>query len=326
MSDAAFVVVLHRLEWGPHRTQQVTSLGLQVVESKSVAQTVAAVEAGVGRRGVVLVDLGVGGNAPERIARVVQQHPGFSLIACTLQMSGGLTSRGQKLGVDRVCVFPEGALTRVFELAPDVPRLEMRRSSERALIQAELAGAVLPGTLVNLSATGALIEVKSEDANVDVVSFAFQIPGTEAPVEFRGRVCWRDPGPVRTGLGVAFLNLSEATRASLARFVSSLNVIRIGAASSPPSPVSKPEKVRVQRVGDSRVDYFDLDGDVADEEGALVVPRGDFSVWWNVGDRISVRRQQNGKSLTVVAAVVARVALDPDRVDGRIAWRVRQTG
>ena len=80
MPEAPFVVVLHRLDWGPHRTQQVQTLGLRVVDSKSVAQTVAAVEdAGDQQqsRGVVLVDLGVGGNAPERIARVVQQHPGL---------------------------------------------------------------------------------------------------------------------------------------------------------------------------------------------------------------------------------------------------------
>ena len=66
-------------------------------------------------------------------------------------------------------------------------------------------------------------------------------------------------------------------------------------------------------------------GGSADLSRALVVPRGAFTVWWSVGDRVAVRRSAAGKSVVVEATVVARVALDPDRVDGRIAWRLRAT-
>lgn len=320
MSEAVFTVVLHRLDLGPHRTQQLGAIGLAVVSSSSVAQTLAAVAAA--ERGCVLVDLGVGGNAPERIARAMKPHPGLHLIACSTRLNGGgLTSRGRQLGVDRVCGFPEGALTRIFELAPDVPRLELRRTSERAVIGAELSDDVLRGVLVNLSATGALIEVANGDADVDHVSFAFRMPATADPVALQGRVCWRNPGATTTGLGVAFDNISASLRESLARFVASLNVVRIGGVPSTPAPVKR-NKVRVQRTGDTRVDYFDLQGDLAGPDGAVVVPRGEFTVWWSVGDSVSLREVRGAPSASE-AEVVERLQLDPDRVDGRIGWRLR---
>lgn len=322
MSGPQFVVVLHRLPLDVHRMRQVASIGLGLVVSTSVRRTLEAMSTAT--RGCVLVDLGVGGNGPERIGRAMKAHPHMQLVACTTKMNTSLTGRARQLGVDRVFVFPEGALTRIFELAPDVPRLEMRRAAERALVLAELHADALRGTLVNLSATGALIEVQNEDAALEHVTFEFRVPGETAPLSLEGRKVWRGPAGPRTAIGLSFVNVSDEMRAVLARYVTSLNVLRVGRTSTLPTQATattkKQEKVRVQREGDTRIDYFDLSGDPGDEDGAVLVPRGAFPIWWNVGDTVVVHRPGNRVSLRVAE----RLQLDPERVDGRTGWRVRR--
>ncbi len=318
--EGPWVIVLHRLVLDAHRLQQAQSIGLPIVTSSSVAQTLAAAAAAT--RVCVLVDLGVGGHGPEKIARALRDHPKAELMACTTQRHAQLTSRARQLGVDRVFIFPEGALSRVFELSPDVPRLEMRRTAERAQIGEQLQGDLLHGTLVNISATGALIEIDPSQADVDEVRFAFGIPGAVAePVTLRGRVCWRGADAKKTRVGVSFIGVDDVTREALSRFVQGQNVLRVVAPGAPPpspSPATRLEKVRVQRIGDSRVDFFALQMEPGDDD-ALLVPRVPFIVWWNTGDLLSVRRG----TTTTTFQVVERVPLEPQRVDGRVGWRIR---
>ena len=346
------MVILHRLALSASETRLLTDAGVDVQRCRSVAATIAAInEALAARTGgvVVVASLSVGSQAPEQVFGAVVEHQraGTTRLHAVATSSGGNNvRRAQALGVDAVYAWPEGAFGEVVRvLAPGVAdgdgaKVVLRRFAERAPTARVLGlhfGAGLQAHIVNISASGAMLECAAGSGDIESIGFDFSVGGVAQPPVF-GRVVWRERRGDRVRLGLQFVDVSEATRAAIARYVQDTNVLRVGhqplrgptggdTRSNARVATNAGQKVRVQH--GKRRDYFVLE----EEDGGLaLVPSEPFFVPYALGDVVEIvpagksggARSAGPFAGTFSARIVARQQRDPDRVDSRIAWLVER--
>lgn len=319
---AAPTVVLHRLSLSPSETRLLEDGGVRVVRSRSVNQTLAAVD-GTAAPCVVVVSLSVGSQAPEQVVAGLRAREGARRAALhlvpTSEPGRSNLRRAKKLGLDAVYAWPDGAFAQVVRVLGAAPNVMMRRFSERAPVARMLGlhlGFGIEARIVNISTTGAMLESDQTGAQVESVGFEFSVGGVPQPPIF-AQVVWREPRGTRMRLGLRFVDVSEATSNAIARFVEETNVMRVGGARAElrPAPPGG-HKVRVHH--GKRRDYFRLE----DADGTLLlVPEGQFFVPYQIGDRVEVVPASGARGpARFQARVIERQQLDLDRIDGRVCW------
>lgn len=315
-------MVLHRLSLSPSETRLLEESGVRVVRSRSVNQTLASIDECSGPC-VVVVSLSVGSQAPEQIFGAIADRQA----ARAAPLQGIATSdpgrsnlrRAKNLGLDAVYAWPDGAFSQVVRLLAAAPNVVMRRFAERAPAARALGlrfGLGIDARIVNISATGAMLDCDQTGARVESIGFEFMVGGTPQPPIF-AKVVWREPRGERVRLGLQFVDVSETTRGAIARFVEETNVIKVGGARAEQRPTPPGgHKVRVHH--GTRRDYFRLD----DSDGTLMlVPDRPFFVPYELGDTVEVvPAHANGGPPRFTARVVARQQQDADRIDSRISW------
>lgn len=317
-------MVLHRLSLAPSEARLLEGSGVRVVRSRTVEQTLAAVEAG-GSPSVVVVSLSVGGQGPEQILaelkkRQAEREATVHVVATSSPGRSNLR-RARQLGLDAVYAWPEGAFAQIAKVLAAAPNVVLRRFAERAPVARALGlhfGFGIDARIVNISTTGAMLESDQTGAQVESVGFEFSVGGTPQPPIF-AKVVWREPYGERVRLGLQFVDISDATSQAIARFVEESNVMRVGGARA--EQRLKPmggQKVRV--VHGKRRDYFRIE----DSDGTLtLVPNKHFFVPYELGDEIEVVPATGTSGpRRLRARIVARQPLDPERIDSRIAWRI----
>jgi hypothetical protein len=262
---------------------------------------------------VVVVDLSIGGASPERVVALCRAHPSALVLACRRGPLRTSDPRARKLGIDEVHSFPDGVLARVLDLCAAAPSFTLRRTAERARINGEAHGD-LDGQLINISEGGALVEAASAVGDGEL-SVSLGVPGIDAPVVVRARVCWQEhTNGDRARLGLEFVAVSNETRRGIAEYVRQTNAVRVSRAAEPRRSSTS---VRVSKEGASRQDWFRLERDGDD---VLLIPKKQFFVPWQPGDTLRVRVTGQAERKM---RVTERLLLDPDRVDGRVGWRVK---
>lgn len=323
-------VVLHRLALDERKQALLERSGIEVLRVRSVREACAAVDGGA-QRVYVLVDLSVGSNAPERIYAHVEEarknrEGELVFVACSTKRSPGSKRRAARLGLREVFVWPEGAFGQLTRRLSMIPDITLHRLAERAAVHHGIhAGSDLEftGDLVNISASGAMIECGLE--HEELTGFTFEINVLDHVTELEARVRWRErvrkvDGEDGLRIGVEFLGVSREARAAINRFVRYTNVIRVNAAR--PAAASRGSgHVRVRARRGTRADYFLLQGDLS--AGATLVPRKAFFAPYQVGDALELDILSPRVVGAVRVEIVGRRMLDEGRVDGRVGWQVR---
>jgi hypothetical protein len=333
-SPEAPVVILHRLAFSSAESRLLEEAGVDVQRHRTVTATIAAMNDALRKRSgpcVVVVSLSVGSQAPEQILGAIRehQHAGSARVHVVPTSADGHNARrAQALGLDAVFSWPEGAFGEVVRVvAPGVAdgggaQVVLRRFAERAPAARVLGlhfGAGLQARIVNISTTGAMLECAQGSGDIESIGFEFSVGGASFPPVF-GRVVWRETRGDRERLGLQFVDVSDKTRAAIARFVQDTNVVRVGGqrASTRATPTTG-EKVRVQH--GKRRDYFRLEHD---DGGLALVPDEPFFVPYALGDVVDVAPVARSGGASFSARIVARQQRDPDRIDSRIAWLIER--
>ena len=318
MSTARPRLALHRVRFDDKKAEVLEKYGIEVLPTRSMEETKAALQ----HEGpvIVLVDLSVGGAAPESLAKAAVDLKNVKLLGCASQRVGSLQRRASRIGMSEVYVFPEGAFGAVLRALSAEPGVAVRRISERVNVVDGAAHLESVGAarLVNLSSTGALIECEA-DAREDEFSIALSWPTATLRAVVTGTVRWREKANDKMRLGIEFIKVDDATRKCIEEFVRDCNVIGVASPANAPPAKTKGQKVKVSKVGRARSDYFIVDGDLTDE--AVLVPSGTFFVDFQVGDHLQVKTGQ-GQLAPQTVTIVGRRDLD-GTLGGRIGWQVR---
>jgi hypothetical protein len=314
-------VVLHRLRLDARKVSMFEGLGLEIVHVKSVP----ALEALSLRAGdIAVVDLALGSNAPERIVRYARAN-GVDVVLTTTNPSGAWHGRALRLQIEKLFAWPEGVSGELLRRAPSVSDVRVRRVSERAEIHLpfdwDAAGG--GGEVVNISASGAMLEVK-EDAT-DIAALALNLTLGEIDIVIEARTAWTErlqSGGTR--LGVHFVNVDGSATRAIDNYVRMSNELRLTRKSKVGSEAEETAavegKVRVQKQGASRVDYFMWAPDEAGD--ATLVPQASFFAPYAIGDVLLVRPHGRAGLAEKRYRVRDRILVEPDRVDSPIHWRV----
>lgn len=302
--------------------------GVRVVRSRSVQQTLTTIEQTPGPC-VVVVSLSVGSQAPEQIFSAVADrrahHKAPLEGVATSDPGRSNLRRAKNLGLDAVYAWPDGAFSQIARLVSAAPNVVMRRFAERAPAARALGlsfGLGIDAHIVNISASGAMLDCDQTGTAVESIGFEFSVGGAaQAPIF--AKVVWREPRGERVRLGLQFVDVSEATRNAIARFVEETNVIRVGGARAEQRP-APPGGFKVRVHHGKRRDYFRLD----DSDGGLtLVPDRPFFVPYEIGDHVEVVPTSALDGLTRFGArLVARQQHDPGRIDSRISWTLERDG
>lgn len=333
------MVILHRLALSSSETRLLVDGGVVLRRTRSVAATTAALNDALAHHSgpvVVVVSLSVGSQAPEQILGAVAEHQraGVTRLHAVPTSSGTNNQRrARALGVDAVFAWPEGVFGEVVRIVgPGLAggagsQVVLRRFAERAPAARVLGlhfGAGLQARIVNISASGAMLECAVGNGDIESIGFEFSVGGVAHPPVF-GRVVWRETRGDRERLGLQFTDVSGSTRDAIARFVEDTNVLRVGKGGTPlpqgdtrASP-GDGRKVRVQH--GKRRDYFTLE---EDEGGLSLVPGEPFFVPYALGDVVEIVPSGPRAGARFHARIVARQQRDPDRIDSRIAWLVER--
>ncbi|MBN2361262.1 MAG: PilZ domain-containing protein [Deltaproteobacteria bacterium] len=325
------LLILHRLTLLQCKTQFLEERGVKVVSSRSVRHTCALLDAARNICAVV-VDVSVGSQAPERIHR---HHLGTAARADHLQQFVGCTSsrqptlrqRSRRLGLASVLIWPEGAFEELVRFFAGLPTFKFARQAERAVVN-ETFGSPddeLSGRLINLSATGAMIEADAPLGVGSTIHLELDVPGTDHRASIAGSVVWTEAAGQRTRLGIAFRDLSPAIQEAIAAFVHNLNEIRFGTGAEGrerPGQASRCATVQVGRERSRRVDYFRLEGDLQPQ--ARLVPKKPFFAPYEIGERLLLRRVPGAPGQALQVEVTGRFFLDDERLDSRVGWIVRR--
>lgn len=321
-------MVLHRLSLSPSETRLLEESGVRVVRSRSVQQTLTTLEQTPGPC-VVVVSLSVGSQAPEQIFSAIadrrDRHKAPVEGVATSDPGRSNLRRAKNLGLDAVYAWPDGAFSQIARLVSAAPNVVMRRFAERAPAARALGlrfGLGIDARIMNISASGAMLDCDQTGTAVESIGFEFSVGGAPQPPIF-AKVVWREPRGERVRLGLQFVDVSETTRSAIARFVEETNVIRVGGARAEQRP-APPGGFKVRVHHGTRRDYFRLE----DTEGALtLIPDRPFFVPYELGDRVEVVPTSAHDGLTRFGArLVARQQHDPGRIDSRISWSIERDG
>lgn len=321
------ILVLHKLRLEQRRESLLKERGVRIIHTGSVGQTLRALEEAHEPR-IVVVDLSVGSQAPEQI---IKACAGFEhdrkgrpvrVIPCTSKGGGQVKGRARKMQVDEVFLWPEGAFGQIMIALEEEPGFALRRIAERAEIQEEFDADdddELNGKLINLSASGAMLECNAAGADVVSLALDFDVPDTDLRVSVTAMVRWSEMSEGKVRLGVEFVGVTDQARAAIEDFVRKMNVL--STVSEPlPARSKRATKARVTHVGTGRVDYFLFEGEP--ESGGTLVPKKGFFVPYKPGDALCLELLRPRARARYRTAIADRILWEPDRVDSRIAWRV----
>jgi hypothetical protein len=313
--------VLHRLRLDDRKVAMFAVLGAEVVHVRSVP---AAIEALRGVHDVVVVDLALGSNAPERIAEMARARRS-EVIVTTTNPTGGWQGRAKKMGVVALYAWAEGVTGELLRRLPPTGDMHVRRLAERADVRLpfDCDSATGGGEVVNIGASGAMLEVSFDATDIEAMALNLTIGAIEVTIEARTAWCERLPNG-GTRLGVQFVNVDAAAALTIARYVRAANELRVVRGAARPARADAAArghlKVRVQREGTSRIDYF-LWTPAVDGKTATLVPKKPFFVPYAVGDVLLVRGHGRADEAGRYR-VIDRILVEPDRLDSPIQWRL----
>jgi hypothetical protein len=326
------VVILHRLTLDEKKLSLLRARNVSVIQTRSVTATLSALSEAREPR-IVITDMSIGSDAPEKLARGIAAAPldragrKPTMICCTTKQAGRVLGRASRLGATQVFVWPEGAFAELVRTLAPEPGFALRRTAERAVLGEEFESLDddVSGRILNISSTGALIECSAGAADVTMFALDLELPGTGIKTEVTARVAWSENVGDRVQLGLEFVRVSPTIRAAIAAFVHEQNVLtppprQPHDETQKPTPPSQRQKARVQRAGDSRVDYFYFEGDPA--KGGLLVPKVGYFVPFRPGDELTIQLTTSAGPKLLRAPIIDSVTLDPGRVNSRIGWRL----